>query len=87
MDGDEVSQVYVKLPDLNIPMPYKQLKGFKRINIKHGKTQLIMIEIDKAQLRYWDDKDSKFITPKGSFSIMVGASSADIRLKGSVTIQ
>lgn len=38
MDGDEVSQLYVKLLNQVIPMPIKQLKGFKRITIKKGET-------------------------------------------------
>ncbi len=80
MDGDEVAQVYVRLPQMEFPQPIKQLEGFSRINIKKGKTELINIEVDKAQLRYWDESQSKFVTPKGKYTFMVGASSADIRL-------
>ena len=86
IDGDEVTQVYVKLPEQNIPIPIKQLKGFKRITVKQGKTELVAIEIDKAQLRYWDETQSKFVTPKGSYTIMVGASSEDIRLSQNINI-
>ena len=80
LDGEEVAQVYVKLPAQKIPMPVKQLKGFKRIRIKKGKAEWVQIEIEKAQLRYWDESESKFVTPKGTYTIMVGASSEDIRL-------
>ena len=83
-DGDEVAQVYVKLPDMKIPMPIKQLKGFKRTSIKTGMTQSVEINMDKAQLRYWDEQESKFVTPKGKYTIMVGASSDDIRLTQSI---
>jgi beta-glucosidase len=87
LDGDEVTQVYVKLPEQNIPMPIKQLKGFKRISIKHGITQSVEILIDKAQLRYWDENLSKFVTPKGTYNIMVGASSEDIRLQQMIDLK
>ncbi|MDP4284872.1 MAG: glycoside hydrolase family 3 C-terminal domain-containing protein [Bacteroidota bacterium] len=80
-DGDEVTQVYVKLPDLDIPTPIKQLKGFDRVYVLHGKTVSVQVEIEKSQLNYWDEKQDKFITPKGTYDIMVGASSEDIRLK------
>lgn len=80
-DGDEVAQVYVQLPESDIPMPIKQLKGFKRKNILHGTTESFEIEIEKSQLRYWDEPRSKFVTPKGRYTFMVGASSDDIRLK------
>ena len=85
-DGDEVSQVYVKLPELPIPMPIKQLKGFKRTKIKQGASEKIEVVIDRSQLRYWDESLSKFITPKGSYTIMVGASSADIRLQQKIDL-
>ena len=85
--GDEVTQVYVKLPDLDIPTPIKQLEGFRRVNVKHGKSVSVDLAIDKSQLHYWDDAQSKFITPKGMYTIMVGASSEDIRLTGKVLIK
>ena len=80
MDGDEVTQLYVKVPQLDRPLPIKQLKGFQRVRVLKGKTATVTILLDKAQLRCWDDGSSKFITPKGSYTIMLGASSEDIRL-------
>ena len=85
-EGDEVSQVYVKLPEMNIPIPIKQLKGFKRVHIKNGNTEKVEIIIDKAQLRYWDEVTNSFVTPKGNYTIMVGASSEDIRLKQNISL-
>ena len=85
-DGDEVVQVYVKLPQLTIPMPVKQLKGFSRKQIVKGTTANFEIEIDKSKLNYWDESLSKFVTPKGSFSFMIGAASDDIRLTGSINL-
>jgi len=79
-DGGKVAQVYVKLPDQAIPMPVKQLKCFKRITVKKGESELIELEIEKAQLRFWNEAKSIFITPNGNYTIMVGASSDDIRL-------
>ena len=79
-DGDEVAQIYVKFPHMGIPMPIKQLKGFRRVNLKKGEKTGITIELDKSELRYWDEDAGKFVTPSGSYSVMVGASSDDIRL-------
>ena len=80
MDGDEVSQVYVKLPETGVIMPIKELKGFKRSFIKKGETKRIEIEIKKEQLRYWNEELGKFVVPEGVYEFMVGASSSDIRL-------
>jgi beta-glucosidase len=76
----------VRFPELNIPIPIKQLKGFRRVNFNRGEAKLIEIEIDKAQLRYWDENKSKFVTPKGTYTIMVGASSGDIRLTQTIIL-
>lgn len=86
-DGDEVSQVYVKLPDSDVVMPIKQLKGFQRSNIKKNETKNIEIEIPKEQLRYWDEASGEFVTPIGTYEFMVGASSTDIRLAKSFSIE
>ncbi|GAB6011764.1 beta-glucosidase [Viscerimonas tarda] len=84
--GDEVSQVYVKLPEQSIPMPIKELKGFKRTFIGKGETQKVKIELKKENLRYWDDNKKAFVTPLGTYLFMIGSSSEDIRLKGELTL-
>jgi len=84
--GSEVSQVYVAFPQMKIPMPVKQLKGFAKTAIESGQTQTVTVEIPKSQLSYWDENKNDFVTPSGTFEFMVGASSADIRLKGKISI-
>lgn len=81
MDGDEVAQVYVKLPSHSASDPIKTLKGFKRIHIKKGEFQTVEIPVRKDLLRYWDEKTSAFVTPKGNYTFLVGSSSADIKLE------
>jgi len=79
-DGDEVSQVYVKLPDVGVITPIKELKGFDRNFIRKGENKLVQIKIRKELLRYWDNESNRFITPAGNYTFMIGASSDDIRL-------
>ena len=86
-DGDEVAQVYVKLPARNIPMPIKELKGFKRLNIKRGDKQNVQIDIAASSLRYWDESVSAFVHPKGEYTMMIGASSDDIRMTKKIMIK
>jgi len=77
----------VKFPEMNIVMPLKQLKGFKHETIKKGMIALINIIIKKDDLRYWDETSSKFITPKGNYLFMIGASSEDIRLQQAIELK
>lgn len=85
-DGDEVSQVYVKLPDAGIVMPIKELKGFQRNTIRKGETRKVEIKIKKELLRYWNEDQKKFVNPNGNYNFMIGTSSADIRLESSLNL-
>lgn len=86
MDGDEVSQVYMKIPSSGIVMPIKELKGFQRSTLKKGVTKNVEINIRKDLLRYWDDAMEAFVTPKGNYEFMIGTSSQDIQLTKSFTL-
>lgn len=78
-DGDEVSQLYVKLP--GDATPQKELKGFKRLHIRKGATEEVSLEINKESLRYWNEAENKFVVPEGNYQIMIGSSSDDIQLR------
>lgn len=84
--GDEVAQVYVKLPERNEVMPVKELKGFERVSLKGGESKRVTIKLRKDLLRYWDEEQSQFVHPSGDYMIMLGASSADIRLQKIVPV-
>lgn len=84
--GDEVAQVYVKLPGRDEIMPIKELKGFERVSLKSGESRMVQIKLRKDLLRYWDEAEGKFVYPSGNYNMMVGASSADIRLQRDVSI-
>ena len=68
-------------------MPIRQLKGFKRVTVAKGKTENVTIDIPVKELRYWDENSKAFVTPKGTYEIYVGASSADTKLSGSFVIE
>lgn len=87
MDGEEVAQVYVKLPERDEVMPIKELKGFERASLKRGEKQTVNVKLRKDQLRYWDEKTHDFVHPSGEYTIMVGTSSADIRLQTVVSLK
>ncbi|MDE6317892.1 MAG: glycoside hydrolase family 3 C-terminal domain-containing protein, partial [Muribaculaceae bacterium] len=86
-DGDEVAQVYIQFPEIEgVKTPIKQLKGFKRVNIKKGKTEKMEISVPKSELRLWDDDKKEFYTPRGTYNFMVGKASDNIVLQSPVTI-
>lgn len=86
-DGDEVAQVYIQFPEIEgVKTPIKQLKGFKRVNIKKGKTETVSITVPKSELRLWDDNKKEFYTPSGTYNFLIGKSSDNIVLQSAVEI-
>ncbi len=87
-DGDEVVQAYVHVAGVKIERPIKQLVGFERVSIKAGQTHTVSFELahDDPALCYWDEGRNEFVVEPGAVEIMMGASSADIRLRGQVKL-
>jgi beta-glucosidase len=83
-DGDEVVQMYVGYPDSAIVRPTKQLRGFKRIHLAAGETQTVSFTLEGQALTYWDKAKRQFAIESGMVDVMVGASSGDIRQRGSL---
>jgi beta-glucosidase len=81
VDGDEVVQVYVKTPDsqASLERPIKRLKGFKRVTIPAGQTKTVSINIDCADLWFWDTKNKRIMFDQGKYVFEIGASSKDIK--------
>ncbi len=84
--GEEVVQLYVKHLDSKVARPIKELKGFKRIAVKAGETQHVTIELNADQLAYWNVDEHRFVVEPGKIEIMIGASSADVKLKRVVEV-
>jgi len=81
VDGDEIVQVYVKTPEStkSWERPIKRLKGFKRVTIPRGQIKTVSIDIDCADLWFWDADNGKITFDPGKYVFEVGASSRDIR--------
>ena len=87
MDGAEVAQVYVSRPGGEIFRPAKELKGFIKVFLKAGESETVTIPLDDKAFRYFNIKTNRFEVEDGEYQILVGASAADIKLTGSVTVQ
>ena len=82
-DGEEVAQLYVKFADDDASM---RLRGFDRIPVKAGQTVRVEIVVDETDMKLWDIDKHAFTFDKGEYEFMVGASSADIRLRKSMKL-
>ncbi len=80
--GDEIVQLYIHDVNSTVLMAVKQLKGFKRISLSPSQTETVILTVPAEDLAYYDVNSSKFLVDGGDFDVMVGSSSADIRLTG-----
>jgi beta-glucosidase len=85
MAGDEVVQLYLRDEYASIPRPVKELKGFKRLHLKPGESRRITFHLDTRQLAYYDE-NLALMLESGQFTVMVGSSSDDLRLTGTINL-
>ena len=86
--ADEVVQLYVRTPDspASLERPAKRLKGFKRVTIPRGQTRTVRIDVNCADLWFWDDKAERMTFDPGRYVFEFGSSSQDIRGSVSATM-
>lgn len=84
--GDEVVQLYIRDDFSSVTTYERVLRGFERIHLQPGEERTVNFTLTPQDLGLWD-KNNLFTVEPGSFSVMVGASSKDIRLKGSFEVK
>ena len=84
--GAEVVQLYVAKPDAKIFRPAKELKGFVKVQLEAGESKTVTIPLDDKAFRYWNVVTDRWEVEGGSYQLLVGASSTDIRLSAAVTV-
>ena len=84
--GDEVVQLYIRDVLSSITTYEKNLAGFQRIHLEPGEAQELSFTIDRKHLELLDAY-MKWVVEPGDFVLMAGASSEDIRLNGTLTVE
>lgn len=82
-EGTEVVQLYLRFPDA-AGEPPKQLKGFRKLTLRSGEVRTVSFELDDRAFSVWDVAAHAWTIVPGEFGVMVGSSSADIRLIGTI---
>lgn len=84
--GAEAVQVYVADAEASLPRPVKELKGFAKVHLQPGETKQVTVELPPRAFMFYDPEARRWTAEPGAFRILVGASSADIRLDADVTL-
>lgn len=81
-EGAEVAELYVGDSDASVPRPVKELKGFAKVSLQPGETKQVTLSLDRRAFSYFDVTKHDWRAEPGDFAILIGSSSADIRLQG-----
>lgn len=79
--GKEIVQLYVADPHSSLPRPPKELKGFAKVELQPGESQVVTFTLDQRALSFYDPHKKQWVAEPGEFEILIGASSRDIRGK------
>ena len=87
LKGKEVVQLYVKDEQSSLIRPKKELKKFVKVELMPGEEKEITFNLYARDFSYYDSKRNTWIAESGSFVILVGASSRDIRLTENIALK
>lgn len=85
--GAEVAQLYIGLDQSALMRPKKELKAFRKVFLRPGESQEVSLRMGGRSFFYYNASAQGWAAEGGEYTIYIGASSADIRLTGSIRIE
>lgn len=87
IQGSEAVQLYIDLPESGVTHPKLQLKAFAKVrDLAPGSSETVKLHLDKYAVSFWDTEHSRWTAQKGAYRVVVGASSADLKLESQFTL-
>ncbi len=87
VSGYEAVQLYVADKESTIYRPEKELKAFKKVWLNPGEEKEVSFELSKRAFAFYNVNINDWCVESGDFDILIGASSADIRLTATVNVK
>ena len=85
--GDSVVQLYAAWPKSAVSRPQKMLVGFQRVSLKPGETRTVRIPLEARRLAWWNAARGAYEVERVPVQLMLGESSADIRLTRTIEVR
>ncbi|MBE2222206.1 MAG: glycoside hydrolase family 3 C-terminal domain-containing protein, partial [Anaerolineae bacterium] len=85
--GKEIVQVYVRDVETSVFRPEKELKGFEKVELEAGEETAVSIHLNRRAFAFYNTASSDWAVETGTFDILVGASSQDIRLQAQLSVK
>ncbi len=86
MDSEEVVQLYTHADHSRVKRPIKTLQAFRRIHLAAGTSQTVHFTIPVKELSFWDVTRDLYCVEAGTYTLMIGRSSADIAQQMSIKV-
>ncbi len=86
LDGKETVQLYVRDVKSMVSKPLKELKGFEKISLKAGEEKQVTFNLTSRDFAYYNVCLKEWHVESGRYEILIGSSSADIRLNADYLI-
>ncbi|MGE4285995.1 MAG: glycoside hydrolase family 3 C-terminal domain-containing protein, partial [Phycisphaerae bacterium] len=83
--GKEVVQLYVTDEKCSLDRPEKELKGFEKISLKPKQAKTVTFTLDKSAFSFYNPESHSWEVENGSYKILVGSSSRDIRREATLS--
>ncbi|KMS65937.1 beta-glucosidase family protein [Prauserella rugosa] len=83
--GTEIVQLYLDDPVAQVARPVTQLVGFTPVRLEPGQTKRVTFRLHADRTSYTGRSGDRIVEP-GEIRLMVGASSADVRLRCSIQL-
>jgi beta-glucosidase len=84
--GEEVVQLYVRAGSSRVKRPRLQLADFRRIALAPGEAADVTFRLPLESLAIWDVTRERFCIESGEYTVLLGASSCDLRLEDRLTV-
>jgi beta-glucosidase len=85
--GDSVVQLYAAWPKSAVSRPHKMLVGFQRVTLQPGETRTVRIPLEARRLAWWNAARGAFEVETVPVRLMLGESSADIKLTRTLEVR
>jgi len=85
--GAEIAELYVGQQNPPIVRAIKELKGFQKVFLQPGASQKVSLELDQRSVAYFNTAIHQWDGLPGTYNVLVGASSQDIRLSGQFSVR
>ncbi|HEX7574032.1 MAG TPA: glycoside hydrolase family 3 C-terminal domain-containing protein [Bacteroidota bacterium] len=85
--GQEVVQIYVSDRHAPVPRPPAELKAFRKVSLAPGEKKTVLLTLDESSFAYFDAASGRWTVAPGTFEVLAGSSSRDIRSRAMTEIR